>query len=616
MKATGNGNETSIDIIHVARECAGVAVAGGVGDVVLQLTVQCVRQGFDTTVVIPHYGTFDEESLEGIGVRLAHALQAPEAEFDRETVGDFLVDMAYADSPTRRERVTVHSIVFHANARLRLALICADRFEGKDKPYVYSSREAESFARLDAQAETFCGAEPLPRDAAVEEGSGHYDYFAMNVLLQKAALELAARLNLKKPVFHCHDAHTALLPMLAKKSEAYASFSGSRFIVTAHNCGTGYRQRCRDLKYAAAVTGLEQREVEECVIQGEFDPLGTAGLYADYLTTVSDGYAWEVQGAWLSTSGGDDEVSALSEFLGRNHVTIRGITNGIAPDMKGPEAQWKTLEILRPRNESFDWKQECKGRFIHRISRDGFAARWGIGPENQFGHLQAMPPDGCLFSFVGRWTGQKGVDIVARAAEEILQMHPTAGLCVFGEGNEPFLLRNLKALVDRFPGRVVVLKGFSERLAANIYAAGDFFLVPSRFEPCGLIDMIAQLNGNIPVVNQVGGLAKVADGITGIGYFATNDRENLRGLVNSMRRALSLYAAPEELTKMQQCANRDVRENYRWETVFSRYAPLYGLETEGLKPLKVEQKRPLGIAEAAKAVCSATLSIPKAVSEL
>ena len=96
--------------------------------------------------------------------------------------------------------------------------------------------------------------------------------------------------------------------------------------------------------------------------------------------------------------------------------------------------------------------------------------------------------------------------------------------------------------------------------------------------------MIAQLNGNIPVVNQVGGLAKVADGITGIGYFATNDRENLRGLVNSMRRALALYDSPEQLARMQLAANRDVRENYRWETVFSRYAMLYGFEPEALKP--------------------------------
>ena len=601
MKSAENAGETPVEIVHVARECVGAAVAGGVGDVVLQLAAQCVRQGFDTTIVIPCYGPFREKSIERMGAGLARALQAPEAQAVREAVGDFLVDMAYADAPTRRERVGVHSIAIRAGARLRLALIRAERFAGKDKPYVYSSCEAQAFAALDPAAETFCGAEPPPRDAPIAEGAGHYDYFAMNVLLQKAALELAERLGLRNPVFHCHDAHTALLPMLANKSEAYASFAGSRFLVTAHNCGTGYRQRCHDLQYVAAVAGLDRRDVEECVIEGEFDPLGAAGLYADYLTTVSDGYAWEVQGAWLSTSGGDSEVSALSEFLGRNNITIRGITNGIAPDIKGPEAQWEALEIARPQSAAFDWKQECKGRFIHQISREGFAARWGIGAKNQFGGLQAMPSDGCLFSFVGRWTGQKGVDIVARAAEEILRIHASAGLCVFGEGNEPFLLRNLKALVERFPGRVVVLKGFSERLAANIYAAGDFFLAPSRFEPCGLIDMIAQLNGNIPIVNQVGGLAKVADGVTGIGYFATNDRENLRGLVNSMRRALSLYAAPRELAEMQQAANRDVRENYRWETVFSRYAPLYGIDAEALRPRQAERQRPPAPAAAASA---------------
>ena len=170
---------------------------------------------------------------------------------------------------------------------------------------------------------------------------------------------------------------------------------------------------------------------------------------------------------------------------------------------------------------------------------------WDIAPDCRHGDLKRLAPDGPLFTFVGRWTDQKGVDIILRAVREVLPLHPAAGLCIFGEGNQQFLLADILELVDEFPGRVVVVKGFNDLLARSIYAAGDFFLVPSRFEPCGLIDMIAQLNGNIPIVNQVGGLAKVVvDGVTGIGYFATNDRENVRGLVKGMRQAIALHADP------------------------------------------------------------------------
>ena len=203
--------------------------------------------------------------------------------------------------------------------------------------------------------------------------------------------------------------------------------------------------------------------------------------------------------------------------------------------------------------------------------------KWDIGPSCRHGHLKRLATNGPLFTFVGRWTDQKGVDIVVSAAREVLQLHPEAGLCIFGEGNQSFVLSDLLELADELRGRVVVVKGFSDMLARSIYAAGDFFLVPSRFEPCGLIDMIAQLNGNLPIVNQVGGLAKVVDGVTGIGYFATNDRANMRGLVRGMRRAIALHADEPARARMQRAANRAVRDNYNWKSVFRRYAPLYGM---------------------------------------
>jgi glycosyltransferase involved in cell wall biosynthesis len=116
-----------------------------------------------------------------------------------------------------------------------------------------------------------------------------------------------------------------------------------------------------------------------------------------------------------------------------------------------------------------------------------------------------------------------------------------------GGGNVP----ELEELARQFPGRVIILDGRSEDVAKEIHAAGDFFLLPSRFEPCGLTDFRAQLNGNSPIANQVGGLSKTVNGKTGIGFFGLGDRAVLRGLVDGMLRALDLSENPDLTSLLQ-----------------------------------------------------------------
>jgi starch synthase len=112
-------------------------------------------------------------------------------------------------------------------------------------------------------------------------------------------------------------------------------------------------------------------------------------------------------------------------------------------------------------------------------------------------------------------------------------------------------------------------------VAREIFTAGDFLLMPSRFEPCGLADMRAQLNGSIPVVNQVGGLAKVVNGHTGIGFFGLGDRSILRGLVDAMHRAIQVHANRDAHARMMYQANTHVRQSCTWEKIFPKYQRLY-----------------------------------------
>lgn len=544
-------------VFHVARECSEVVSSGGLGDVVLQLAARCASDGFPTTVILPYYGGMSP----GFTVLPGSSSEA------------VAVPMPYQREPSRTE--TVHFRTMRHKG-FELCLVDSPRFRGKGHPYVYTVDEAAAFRTLPPGERSFCGAErPFP-GFDVRAGAGHFDYFAMNVLLQKAALEFVRRCGPEKAVVHGHDAHAAAIPLLARGA-LHGDLAGRlRCIVTSHNFGEQYRQRCRDRGFVAAVTGCDASSVDRCWVDGAFDPFAAAALYGDRLTTVSEGYAWEVlrAGSPGFPPGYGGDLAGFSRFLAGNGTDILGITNGIDPALKGPEALPPALRPERRDPDSFLWKKPVKAQLLRRIR--GNAPEWSLAADRILGGLHAVREDDCLFTFIGRLVEQKAPDVLVQAAAEVLSYHGNAGLAVLGDGDHPQLTGRLEALARRFPGRVVVLRGFSDLLSREIYAGGDFLLVPSREEPCGLVDMIAQINGNIPIANQVGGLSKIVDGYTGIGYFALNDRENLRGLVSGMHRAMALFADQAELKEMRRRADLHVRGHYTWDAVFPKYRALYG----------------------------------------
>ena len=146
-------------------------------------------------------------------------------------------------------------------------------------------------------------------------------------------------------------------------------------------------------------------------------------------------------------------------------------------------------------------------------------------------------------------------------------------------------------------GRMCLLIGYDSLLANHIYAAGDFFLIPSSYEPCGLTDYIAQLAGNLPVEHHVGGLIKVEDGVTG---FAFKDYSS-GALMTAMTRAMRTFRnTPEKIIDMQEAAARRINEKYSWDKIVHRYLELYAkaldmavhMKEMPLSRSKASQKRP------------------------
>ncbi len=500
---------TSINNIWIiSREYGALAGAGGVKDVARQLAMALARSGRAVSVVLPLYGSMTPKRLGFTRLEL-----------------DFDLDMSYPQED-RRELVTV----WHQKNEVDIYLIDSPRFREKTGIYTYTA------------------ADEL-RNPLQLQGTGHVDYFAMNVLLQKAALCLMIHLGQRPDVIHCHDGHTALLPAMARELDGFRHyFEKTGLMVTIHNAGLGYHQEVYDLAFAQAITGLPVRVIDEHLLDNAFDPLLAAASYA-VMNTVSENYARELR---------ETPDDALTGFLGhtllkRGHV-LQGVTNGIDPtDFDLEEYQKSGKELCKQ-----DLCTALAKRSLTGISQDGTVA---------------FQPDQPLFTFIGRLSTQKGVDTMLEALTYLLPIDPAFQILILGNGQKEIEESLIElATSPEYQGRVCLLRGFDPLLANRLYAAGDFFLIPSKYEPCGLTDFMAQLFGNLPIVHHVGGLVKVLDGKTGFAYH----QHSGVALAETIQRALDTYrSARPTIRAMQKTAVDLIHSHYTWDKVMWRYLELY-----------------------------------------
>jgi starch synthase len=506
-----------INIWMLTREYNGLAGAGGVKDVTCQMAESLARSNCKVSVVLPLYGFMDPEKL---GFKLSDI--------------SFSVEMNYAHEQ-RLEEVRIFSKkikVARADGRkggsLTIYLIEAERYLEKQSVYTYTAEE-----------ET--------KNDLHRQGIGHYDYFAMNVLMQKAALSLMIHLEQKPQIIDCHDGHTAILPAMIREIKGYQNyFAATACVVTIHNAGIGYHQEVDDLAFAQAITGLPYQITAYATIN-----------------TVSENYARELQ------ETDDDQLTGwLGHRLLARGIQIRGVTNGINPINFDP-AKPKKLGLaaaFSPGQGDLAGKKKCRQAMIKKLTEQKFSHIL------QNGSLTEGSSDP-LFTFVGRFSFQKGVDKLLGALEMLLPLDQNFQVLILGTGSkeiEQSLINMAEA--EENQGRVCLLRGFDPMLANQIFAAGDFFLIPSRYEPCGLTDYIAQLFGNLPIVHHIGGLVKVEDNVTGFAYH----HHDSAALMGAMQQAMELFRQqPEQITAMQQAAVKNIKDNYTWDKVILHYLSLY-----------------------------------------
>jgi len=352
------------------------------------------------------------------------------------------------------------------------------------------------------------------------------------VLSRMAALlgTPASPLEWRPEIVHCNDWPTALAPVyLHSERERAAS------VMTVHNLafqGLFEPSWLGRLELPAAVFSIEGIE-----FYGRLSFLKGGLVFADGITTVSPTYAREIQGEELGCG--------LDGLLRSRRDVLRGIINGIDVEAWNPMSDERIAE--RYSWTSLDKKAANKAALQRRLN---------------LAEDPALP----LLGAVCRLTQQKGVDLIAAAAEEIVNL--PAQLCILGRG-ERELEDALAALAARHPQVIAAAIGFNEDLAHLIEAGADLFLMPSRFEPCGLNQMYSQRYGTPPVARATGGLADtVADGETGFLF----DRAESAALVEAVRRGVAAYRDERRWREIQR---RGMSRDFSWSGPARQYADLY-----------------------------------------
>ena len=327
-------------------------------------------------------------------------------------------------------------------------------------------------------------------------------------LLNRAAFQVCRYLGFAPDVFHGHDWPTAPLAALLRSVENRAPFDRSISVLSLHNVA----HQARFPAEVFSVLHLPDHHWGPHAFEdhGEINPFKAGVALSDLLVAVSPRYAWEI----TTPLGG----AGLHDLFASRRGDLVGILNGV---------------------DQAVWDPSTDPRLPARYSRDDLSGKDVCKRELQREMGLLEDPAVPLLGIVCRMTDQKGVDLVIQAAPSMMEQG--AQLAALGSGN-PAYEAALYGLATQFPGRVAARIGYSEGLAHRIEAGSDFFLMPSRFEPCGLNQMYSQLYGTPPIARRVGGLVDTVvaypqPGATGFLF----DAPNAGDFANAIRQAVDLY---------------------------------------------------------------------------
>lgn len=371
---------------------------------------------------------------------------------------------------------------------------------------------------------------------------GYYDEAERFSFFCKGVMEGLKYLDFMPDIIHCHDWQTALIPLLLKQQYAYNNqLNQIKTVFTIHNLRY---QGIFDKGILPDLLGIDRNMAfkKELEFYGSINIMKAAIYYSDIVTTVSETYAQEIQTEYYG--------ERLDGVIRENNYKLEGILNGLPYSIFNPNAD----------NNIYHNYHDYKTKVANKVwFQDEYHMNKGINTP--------------LISIVSRLTEQKGLDLIIRVIEEIMNMD--VQLVVLGVGDKKYE-DVFSELEKKYPDRVKIFLQFDIKLAQKIYAASDIFLMPSLFEPCGLSQLIALRYGAIPIVRGVGGLKDTVKPYdtnqnkgTGFVFYNYNAHE----LLYKVQEAVNIYTnEPEEWISL---VERAMNQQFSWDESATQYIKLY-----------------------------------------
>ena len=361
----------------------------------------------------------------------------------------------------------------------------------------------------------------------------------------KAALAALNYLDWTPDIVHCHDWQAALVPLYLRTCFSDTNVGRAIAVLTIHNLRF---QGVYDRKTIQYWSGLPDYVFnKDCMIQNWLDANMLKGgiTYSNKVTTVSNTYAWEIQT--------EEYGEGLEEHLRYHNNKVLGIVNGIDTDIWNPAAD----KLLASK---YDAESAIKNK---KANKKALQESLGLDVDD----------NKMVIGLISRLTNQKGLDLVNDVIPGI--MDGNTQVVVLGTGDAQYE-DTFRYYEDKYKGSFCAYIAYNENVAHNIYAGCDALLVPSRFEPCGLTQLISMRYGAVPIVRETGGLKDTVQPYnafenTGNGF--TFDRYESGLLYDAINRAKTLYF--ENRVYWDDMVVRDMNKDVSWEQSAKQYKDMY-----------------------------------------
>lgn len=475
-------------ILFVASECVPFIKTGGLADVCGALPKEFDKNYWDVRVVIPDYSCIPEQYRNNF---------------------EYVTNFYMSSGP-----------------------YVQDKYVGVLK----YEQDGVTYYFIDNQ-EFFTGFSPYTSDTKFEIEK--YTFF------DKAVLSMLPLIDFKPDIIHCHDWQTGFLPVYLKNEfAANPFFWGIKTIITIHNLKF---QGIWDKEWVQGVSGLTDNLFTPDKLEFKKDANMLKGglVYADYITTVSDTYANEIQTEYYG--------EGLNGLLSARHFDMQGIVNGIDYNAYDPQTDGKiycNYNASDFRKKKFNNKTKLQQELGLAVDKKKY-----------------------MIGLISRLTDQKGLDLINNVIEGIVD--DFTQLVVIGTG-DPQYENMFRHYAWKYPDRVSANICYSDDLAHKLYAAADAFLMPSRFEPCGLTQLISFRYGTVPIVRETGGLKDTVKPYneyenSGDGFsFSNYNADEMLAVIN-----YSKHIFFDKKREWNQIVDRGMANDFSWNASKFKYEGLY-----------------------------------------